>query len=170
MRNVAAFFGPSLHCSDDTRLRAPRYRGVVQRGFSLGELVVVLALVAVCVAVLVPRLGPAFDRIATASAAQDLTTAIAVAREAAVMQGTRSRLHITAESLWIDREQPQGWSLVARWPGPAASGVTLSVSNPELVFGPLGVGWGPSNTRVVLQRGSHTETITMSRLGRVRHR
>jgi len=140
----------------------------VQRGFTLSELVVVLALVAVFVATLVPRFGPALDRIAVESAARDLTTAIAVAREAAVMQGARSRLHITPESLWIEREQSRGWSPVARWPGPAVSGVTLSVSNPELVFGPLGVGWGPSNTRVVLQRGSHTETITMSRLGRVR--
>lgn len=141
----------------------------MQRGFSLGELVVVLAVVAVLAAVVGPRFGPAFDRIATQAAARDLTTAIAVAREAAVMRGTRARLHIEPESLWIDREQADGWVRHAHWPGPATAGVTLTVSNPELVFGPLGVAWGVSNTRVVLQRGSQTETITTSRLGRVKH-
>jgi prepilin-type N-terminal cleavage/methylation domain-containing protein len=142
----------------------------VQRGFSLGELMVVLALTALLLAVVVPRLAPAFDRIATEAAARDVTTAIEVARSAAVMQGTRARLHIGPDSLWIDRQQGGGWVPYARWPGPAASGVTLSVSNSQLVFGPLGVGWGLANTRVVLRRGSHTETITTSRLGRVRHR
>jgi Tfp pilus assembly protein FimT len=133
-------------------------------------MVVVLALVAVLVATVVPRLGPVFDRIATEAAARDLTTAIAVAREAAVMQGTRARLHIDPESLWIEREEPAGWTPFARWPGPETAGVALSVSNSQLVFGPLGVGWGLSNTRVVLRRGSQTETITTSRLGRVKRR
>jgi prepilin-type N-terminal cleavage/methylation domain-containing protein len=142
----------------------------VQRGFTLSELVVVLALMSVLAVLLAPRLGPAFDRIATEGAARDLTTAIAVARAAAVMEGTRARLHIDAESLWIDRERPDGWEPYARWPGPAAAGVALSVSNPQLTFGPLGVGWGVSNTRVVLWRGSQTATITTSRLGRVRRR
>jgi prepilin-type N-terminal cleavage/methylation domain-containing protein len=142
----------------------------VQRGFTLSELVVALTLMAVVAVLLAPRLGPAFDRIATEGAARDLTTAIAVARAAAVMEGTRARLHIEAESLWIDRERPAGWEPYARWPGPAVAGVALSVSNPQLTFGPLGVGWGVSNTRVVLRRGSQTATITTSRLGRVRRR
>jgi prepilin-type N-terminal cleavage/methylation domain-containing protein len=142
----------------------------VQRGFSLGELVVALAVTGVLLAMVVPRLAPTFDRIATEAAARDVTTAIAVARSAAVMQGTRARLHLEPDSLWIEREQAEGWVPYARWPGPAAAGVTLTVTNPQLVFGPLGVGWGLANTRVVLRRGSQTETITTSRLGRVRYR
>lgn len=149
---------------------APAILTSVQRGFSLAELLIVLALTAVLLAMVVPRLAPAFDRLATEAAARDVTTAIEVARSAAVVQGTRARLHISPDSLWIDRQQGDAWVPYARWPGPAAAGVTLSVSNPQLVFGPLGVGWGLANTRVVLQRGSHTETITTSRLGRVRFR
>ena len=140
----------------------------VRRGFTLAELVVIIAVVALLTAVLLPRLGPVFDWIATDAAARDVTTAIAVARAAAVMQGTRARLHIAPDSLRIDREGPAGWEPYARWPGPAAAGVALTVSNPDLVFGPIGLGWGPSNTRVVLRRGSHTATITTSRIGRVK--
>jgi hypothetical protein len=68
----------------------------------------------------------------------------------------------------VDREGPLGWEPYARWPGPAAAGVALRVTNPEIVFGPLGLGWGLANTRVELRRGSQIETITTSRLGRVK--
>ena len=138
------------------------------RGFTLVELLVVLLILAVAASLSVPRLGSALDRIATDAAARDVTTALATARAAAVLQGTRARLRIAADSLRVDREGAQGWEPYARWPGPAASGVALQVSNPEIVFGPLGLGWGLANTRVELRRGSQIETITTSRLGRVR--
>ncbi len=142
----------------------------MRNGFTLGELIVVIAIMAVLAALIGPRLGPAFDRIATDGAARDVTTALAVARAAAVMQGTRARVRIAPDSLLVDREESAGWQRYARWPGPAAAGVTLSVSNPEIVFGPLGIGWGAANTRVVLRRGSQIATITTSRLGRVKRR
>ena len=138
------------------------------RGFTLVELIVVLLILSVAASLSVPRLGSALDRIATDAAARDVTTALATARAAAVLQGTRARLRIAADSLRVDRESAQGWEPYARWPGPAASGVDLRVSNPEIVFGPLGLGWGLANTRVELRRGSQIETITTSRLGRVR--
>lgn len=138
------------------------------RGFTLVELLVVLLILAVAASLSVPRLGSALDRIATDAAARDVTTALATARAAAVLQGTRARLRIAPDSLRVDREGTQGWEPYARWPGPAASGVGLQVSNPEIVFGPLGLGWGLANTRVELRRGSQIETITTSRLGRVR--
>lgn len=142
--------------------------GRMHRGFTLVEILLVLTILAVVVAVGVPRLGPAFDRIATDGAARDVTTAIAVARAAAVLQGTRARLRIGTDSLRVDREGPLGWEPYARWPGPGAAGVALQVTNPEIVFGPLGLGWGLANTRVELRRGSQIETITTSRLGRVK--
>jgi len=138
------------------------------RGFTLVELLVVLVIMAVVLSLGVPRLGSALDRIATDGAARDVTTAIAAARAAAVLQGTRARLRIAADSLRVDREGAHGWEPYARWPGPAAAGVALQVSNPEIVFGPLGLGWGLANTRVELRRGSQIETITTSRLGRVK--
>lgn len=132
------------------------------------EVVVVLVILTVVVSLSLPRVERAFDRIATDAAARDVTTAIAVARAAAVLQGTRARLRIGADSLRVDREGVLGWEPYARWPGPSAGGVTLVVTNPEIVFGPLGLGWGPANTSVQLRRGSQAETVTTSRLGRVK--
>ena len=140
----------------------------MRRGFTLLELVVVLAIVAMLTTFAVSRLVPLVDWIAADGAARDVTSALAVTRTAAVLRGTRARLRIAADSLRIDRESPAGWEPYARWAGPASAGVTLTVSNPEVVFSPLGIAWGLSNTRIVLSRGSQIETITTSRLGRVR--
>jgi prepilin-type N-terminal cleavage/methylation domain-containing protein len=140
----------------------------MRQGFTLLELVVVLAIVAMLTTFAVSRLIPLVDWIAADGAARDVTSALAVTRTAAVLRGTRARLRIAADSLRIDREGPAGWEPYARWAGPASAGVTLTVSNPEVVFSPLGIAWGLSNTRIVLSRGSQIETITTSRLGRVR--
>jgi prepilin-type N-terminal cleavage/methylation domain-containing protein len=138
------------------------------RGFTLTELAVALTMVALLLVVGLPRLSGVLDWVAADRAAREVTTALAVARAAAVMRGTRTRVTIAADTLRIDRWEGADWRPYQRWPGPITEGVTLEVSNPEVVFGPTGMGWGASNTRVVLRRGSHTETITTSRLGRVK--
>jgi prepilin-type N-terminal cleavage/methylation domain-containing protein len=140
----------------------------MRTGFSLTEVTIVLVVVGLLMAVGLPRLRPALDRIATDRAAIEVTTALSVARAAAVSWGTRARVRIAADTLRIDRLEGDEW--VPRWrrPGPADLGVRLEVSNDEVVFGPTGLGWGASNTKVVLRRGSQVETITTSRLGRVK--
>jgi prepilin-type N-terminal cleavage/methylation domain-containing protein len=144
------------------------YKVSVAKGFSLVELVIVLLIVVLLAAVGVPRLGPFLDRIAADHAAREVTTALAIARHGAVLVGTRTRLTIAADSLRIDRLEPGGWTRWKQWPGPTDLGVDLAVSNPVVVFGPSGMGWGASNTAVVLRRGSQVETITVSRVGRVK--
>ena len=140
----------------------------MRRGFTLTEMVVVLAVMALLTTIVVSRLVPLVDWIAADGAARDMTTALAVTRTAAVLRGVRARLRIAADSLRIDREGAAGWEPYARWAGPASAGVSLTVSNSEVVFSPLGIAWGLGNTRIVLRRGSQVETITTSRLGRVR--
>ena len=138
------------------------------KGFSLIELVFVLCIIIALVAVGIPRLQPLLDRIAADHAAREVTTALALARHAAVLQGMRARLTIAGDTLRIDRLEQGSWIPWKRRPGPAHLGVEIAVSNPVVTFGPTGVGWGVSNTRVVLWRGSQVETITVSRVGRVK--
>jgi prepilin-type N-terminal cleavage/methylation domain-containing protein len=140
----------------------------MRKGFSLPELVACLVILGVLMAASIPRLAGILDWLATDAAARDLTTALAAARATAVMQGTRARLLIGADSLQIDRWGGADWARYKRWPGPRARGVMLEVSNVEVVFGPSGMGWGASNTKVVLRRGFKTATITTSRVGRVK--
>ena len=84
------------------------------------------------------------------------------------MQGTRSRAVIAADSQRIDRWQGDSWGGLHRWPGPDGHGVALEVSNPVVVFDPIGLASGLSNTTVVLRRGTRVAKLTVSRLGRVK--
>jgi type II secretory pathway pseudopilin PulG len=140
----------------------------MRKGFSLTEVTILLVVVSLLLSVGLPRLRPALDRMAVNRAAVEITTALAVARAAAVSWATRARVRVAADTLRIDRLEGDEW--VPRWrrPGPADLGVQLEVSNDEVVFGPTGLGWGASNTKIVLRRGSQVETITTSRLGRVK--
>jgi len=142
--------------------------GDVRRGFTLIELVVVLIVIGVTCTVALPRFRDTLDRIAVERSVADVSVALGVARNAAVMWGTRARLLIAADSLRIDRWADTGWARGRPWTGPAGHGVALDVSNDEVVFGPTGMGWGASNTKIVLRRGSHSATLTTSRLGRVK--
>ena len=140
----------------------------MRQGFTLAELAVLLAILAMVTAITVPRLRGLLDWIAVDTAAQEVTTAVAVTRYAAIMQGGRRRLVIGRDSLRIDRWVGDSWTSLERWPGPDRHGVGLEVSTPEVVFDPIGLAWGLSNTKVVLRRGVQSETITLSRLGRVK--
>lgn len=140
----------------------------MDKGFSLIELVFVLCIIMALAAVGIPRLQPFLDRIAADHAARDVTTALALARHGAVLKSVRSRLIIAADTLRIDRLEQGAWTPWKRRPGAADLGVAMAVSNPVVTFGPSGMGWGVSNTKVVLRRGSQVETITVSRVGRVK--
>jgi prepilin-type N-terminal cleavage/methylation domain-containing protein len=140
----------------------------MRRGFSLPELAIGLAICALLLGIGLPHLAGMLDWVAADRAARDVTTAIAVARATAVAQDERTRVTIAADSLRIDRWSGDTWLRRQSWPGPEGYGVALEVSNPEIVFIPLGMAWGVSNTKVVLRRGTQVETITVSRLGRVK--
>lgn len=141
----------------------------MSRGFTLLEIVVVLAVAAVTAALALPRLGDLLDWAAADAAARDVTIAIAVTRAAAVDRGTMARLRITADSLRIDLGEEGNWLPWKHFPGPAARGASAAVSNPEIVFAPTGIARGPSNTTVTVRRGARSERITVSRVGRVKH-
>ncbi|HXF95289.1 MAG TPA: prepilin-type N-terminal cleavage/methylation domain-containing protein [Gemmatimonadales bacterium] len=140
----------------------------MRRGFSVPELAIALTLMGLVTLFGLPRVRGLLDRIAVEQAAGEVTMTISLARHLAIAWSTRARLTIGEDSLMVDTLGAEGW---ARWrslPGPAAQGVRLTVSNPVVVFSSNGLAWGLSNTRVILRRGSHTETITMSRVGRVK--
>jgi prepilin-type N-terminal cleavage/methylation domain-containing protein len=140
----------------------------MRRGFSLPELLVVLGIIAVVTLLAIPRFGDILDWVAADGAAHDVTTALAVARGAAITQSTLARLDIGPDSLRIDIRQDGAWDPYRRYPGPMSRGVQLEVSNPEVIFGPSGLGWGTANSTITLRRGDRVETVTTSRVGRVK--
>lgn len=140
----------------------------MRRGFTLLELAIVLSVAGFVLALSQRPLRRALDHFAADGAARDVTTLLAVTRQTAVALGRRARLRVTPESLAVDTLGNTGWGRHRAWPGPADRGVTVAASNPIVVFAPTGLAWGVSNTTIVLMRGSHVETVIVSRVGRVR--
>jgi len=140
----------------------------MRRGFSLAELAVALAILGIITALVLPRWSELLDWVAVDRTAVEVATAVAVTRNAAVLGSTRARLLIADDSLRIDRRESGAWQPYTRWAGPAERGVTLDVSNADIVFLPTGLAWGLSNTRVTLRRGVRSAVVTVSRVGRVK--
>jgi prepilin-type N-terminal cleavage/methylation domain-containing protein len=140
----------------------------MQRGYSVVELVIVLVVIGLMAALALPGWTTLLDRIAVERAATEVTTALAIARNAAVLRATRTRLTVVADSLRVDEWEDRTWRPLWRCAGPASNAVSLQVSNGTIIFGAIGIGAGPSNTTVVLRRGMHAAKITMSRVGRVK--
>ncbi len=147
-----------------SRCQGPPLR--MRSGFSLIELVLVLALLALLLGIAVPPLAGALDRIEVASAASQIAAAHSRARMMAISKSRVLVLRVDSASLSIHLRGSTShlWSDT----GPASSGVSLSGPVRSFTFSPEGFSLGLSNASLHLSRGSATRTVVISRLGRVR--
>jgi len=137
------------------------------RGFTLIEIVVVVLLCGMLVGVATPRLGRWMDRLAAEQAAAEIASFYQRARFTAVFRSTRVRLEFAEDSLRGVLEGVTDSTFLVV-PGPAHRGVRLEVSRAVIRIHPNGIGWGAANTKLVLRRGAAEETLTTSRLGRLK--
>ncbi len=143
----------------------------MRRGFTLVEMMVVLAVLAVLAAIVVPGSAREADRIAVEHQAVRILLAYRTAWLTARTQQRLAILRITPDSIAVRSVASAGdpdTILVSLTPGPALAGVALQSPARTAVFGPDGVGLGVANTTHVLMRGAATRRVVVSRLGRVR--
>lgn len=140
----------------------------MERGYSLPELIIVILVTGILCAIALPRLGTWLDRIAVEQASHEVVLILDVARNRATSLGAKSRVALSADTIVVDTLGPGGWGRWSTHLGPAQHGVSLAASNTRIVFGGNGIAVGLSNSRIVLTRGFHSETTTISRLGRVK--
>src|SRR5919112_5751473 len=124
----------------------------MRNAFSLPELMLVIAVIGILVAIALPSLTQAVDRVEVHAAAAHLIAAHQRARMMAVAKGQVLTLAIDSAALTI---APRGSSTVL-WtePGPAASGVFLPGPNRRFTFAPEGFTLGLSNASLHLVRGA----------------
>ena len=135
-------------------------------GFSLLELIVVITIVALVLALALPRLWRVMDRVAARGAATEIAVVFGEARERAIT-GRRPvavMLDTLAARVLVSAS---GTRLLVRDLG-AAYGVRLSASRDSMAYDPRGLGFGAANLTVVVRRGQAAESVSVSRLGRVR--
>jgi prepilin-type N-terminal cleavage/methylation domain-containing protein len=138
----------------------------MRQGFSLLELVLVLAVVGLLLGIALPQLSGTLDRIEVDSVAHQISGAHQRARLLALARGTVVILSVSPQQLVIHLlgETAPVWSQ----PGPSASGVEFQGADRQFTFTPIGVTLGLSNGTIHLTRGSATRSVVVSRLGRIR--
>ena len=140
----------------------------MRRGLTLPELLSVIAIVGVLLSIVAPPLGRALDQAAVREGVERLAALHATTRQLAISRNALARLELDparrSATLSV-RRTATAWDTVGSYPLGSA---TMTCSNPTIVFGPLGLGYGTSNTRVVFSRGSAADTVTTSRTGRLR--
>lgn len=148
--------------------RSLERKQIQRRGFTLAELLTVTAILGVLVSIVTPPLGRALDQAAVHEGVDRFTAAHATTRQLAISRSRLARLELDrlrrTATLSVQRT-PKAWDTVATYPLGSA---TITCSNSTMVFNPIGIGYGASNTRVVFWRGTAADTVTTSRTGRLR--
>ena len=134
--------------------------------FTLLELLVVLTVTGVLLALTVPRFVALRDRQAVRAAVDELGAAFATARSAAIAR--RAMVAVVFDTAAGAFEVRSDRTVVTRRPLRDVYGTSLASSRDSAVYDPRGLGYGVTNLTVTVRRGSMVDTLTMSRLGRVR--
>jgi len=140
----------------------------MRRGFTLPELLSVLAVIGVLVSVAMPPVGRALDRAAVREGVERFAAVHAATRQLALARSSLARLEVDRlrrTATVSVRRSAVAWDTVGTYDLGSAA---ITCSNTTVVFGPLGLGYGTSNTRVIFARGASADTVTVSRTGRLR--
>jgi prepilin-type N-terminal cleavage/methylation domain-containing protein len=137
-----------------------------RRATTLPELLIVLGLLGLVAAFAVRAGVPLLDAARVRSAADELRSAYATARELAALRSERAAVRIASATGTVVVHLRTDTAL--RRPLGALYGVRLTPSRDSMAYAASGLGWGAANLQVVVARGAAAETVAVSRLGRVR--
>lgn len=132
---------------------------------TLLELLIVLTMVGVLAAIVVGMRRTSHDALVVRTASRELVHFIGSARELAAVRGAAAIAIDSATGL-VGRRAPGVREVSVNFR--ALYGVRLVSTRDSVAFDGRGLGWGAANVRIVLTRGRASDTITVSRLGRVK--
>jgi len=138
----------------------------VRKGTTLVELVLAMAVLGVLTSIAVPRAASLVDRISVRGATQDVVLALGAARAASSRRGAYASF--VADTRTGHLRVVSGGEILLERDVLHTRGVRLEASRESVTFAPGGLGWGAANTTVIVSRGARSDTVVMSRLGRIR--
>ena len=138
-----------------------------ESGISLIECVIALTVIGLLSALMSPKIAGLRDRLAVRQAIEATAAFYESARMGTLLRSSRIRIEFRSDSL-LAWDETSGDSLYLRRPGPISDGVTLTTTHPVIRILPTGLGAGGSNTTLIFRRGEFADSITTSRLGRLK--
>jgi len=135
-------------------------------GVTLIDQLLAISLLGITMAITIHGAGSVRDRFAVRTAARAVREALGLAREQAIAGGARAAVRFGSRdgtvTVFMSGDSLHRARLTHTY------GVTLDATRDSMAYLPSGLGYGAANVRLVLRRGAHADTVTVSRLGRVR--
>ena len=152
-------------------MRRYTHRGSAHRrrpnGFSLLEVTLVVTILGLLLALAVPRLAAMRDAAAVRAAVGEIGSTFALARASSIARRAITAVVIdTAAGELVVRSSGE---TIARRTIQRSYGVGLRVNRDSVVYDSRGLGYGVSNVTLLVRRGTFVDTLSMSRLGRLRY-
>ncbi len=133
---------------------------------TLVELILVCTLTGLVAGIALPRASGAIDAIRLRQAAFEVSGAVTLARAAAIRRADYARVVIDASRREVRVES--GRDTLFRRDLGAMHRVALRASRDTVTYAPSGLGYGVANSTIIVSLGARAETVTVSRLGRMR--
>jgi Tfp pilus assembly protein FimT len=130
------------------------------------EITTLLVILGILASIAFPRFAGYRDRVSVGAGTTSAVALLATARYAAVRRATLTAIAFDTATATITVFA--GGDTIERRSLGAVHGVRLTASRDSIAYAPNGMGYGAANTRLVVSRGAAAETLTVSRLGRVR--
>lgn len=142
---------------------------VRKRGFTLIEMLVVMALLGILAAVAFPRLARSTTTMGVRASKQRVASYLAVARSAAIQRGRVARFVRTGNTIKVMIDSANTQATFAKPIDLGADlGVTVVPTRDTIAFDPRGLAFGFNGTeRIVVQKGSVRDSVCVIGKGRI---
>jgi Tfp pilus assembly protein FimT len=137
-----------------------------RRAYTVIEMAIVVTMIGLLLAIAVPRVSAVRDRASVRAAMTDLGAAFSLARRTALSR--RALVSVVLDTAFGTVEVHSGNTRLWRRTLGESYGIVLGSNRDSAVYDARGLGYGVSNLSLSVRRGDMVDTLTMSRLGRVR--